>query len=41
MDISIEEGTAYIYEDDIERALGHIAKALNILEVQIISNLNN
>jgi len=31
MDISIEEGTAYIYEDDIDKALQSLNKALGIL----------
>jgi hypothetical protein len=33
MDISIEEGTAYIFEDDIAKAVSFILKALQLLEV--------
>jgi len=33
MDISIEEGTSFIYEDDIEKALLCLNKALSSLQV--------
>lgn len=37
MDKYIEEGTAYIYEDEIEGALTNMLKAQNILKVNFDS----
>ncbi|CDW80567.1 UNKNOWN [Stylonychia lemnae] len=37
MDIGIEEGTAYIYEDDIDKALATIQNALVVLQVALVN----
>ena len=36
MDLSIEECTSHIYEEDIDKALFHIFNALKVLEVPSI-----
>ncbi len=36
MDIHIKEGTAHIFDDDIEKALFHLSKAQSNLEVRLI-----
>ena len=41
MDLSIEECTSHIYEEDIDKALYHIFNALRVLEVRLLFSLTS